>query len=126
MDAYRVIRHPADEDEGARWACRARQQRGPVEIASGPTPAALRLGRTWLSASTGRGIFLFLPWLARVASLTGVRPRMGVPGERSTGDFAIFPPHQKKKKGKKNALLLFEIQCAPLNKFLIIIFYKKQ
>ena len=35
MNAYRVIRHPGDEDEGARWACRARQQRGPVEIASG-------------------------------------------------------------------------------------------
>ena len=32
MNAYRVIRHPGDEDEGARWACRARQQRGPVEI----------------------------------------------------------------------------------------------
>ena len=27
MDAYRVIRHPGDEGEGARWACRARQQR---------------------------------------------------------------------------------------------------
>ena len=26
MDAYRVIRHPGDEGEGARWACRARQQ----------------------------------------------------------------------------------------------------
>ena len=38
MDTYRVIRHPGDEDEGARWACRARQQRGPVEIASGPAP----------------------------------------------------------------------------------------
>ena len=28
MDACRVIRHPGEEDEGARWACRARQQRG--------------------------------------------------------------------------------------------------
>ena len=43
MDAYWVIRHPSDEDEGARWACRARQQRGPVEISSGPAPAVLRL-----------------------------------------------------------------------------------
>ena len=33
MDAYRVIRHPGDEEEAARWACRAGQQRGPVEIA---------------------------------------------------------------------------------------------
>ena len=32
MDAYRVIRYPGDEDEGARWACRARQQQGIVEI----------------------------------------------------------------------------------------------
>ena len=45
MDAYRVIRHPGDEDEGARWACRARQQRGPVEIASGRAPAVLHLRR---------------------------------------------------------------------------------
>ena len=47
MDAYRVIRHPGDEDEGARWACGARRQRGPVEIASGPAPAVLRLGQTF-------------------------------------------------------------------------------
>ena len=53
MDAYRVIRHPGDEDVGAQWACRARQQRGPVEIASRPVLTVLRLGRTWLSASTG-------------------------------------------------------------------------
>ena len=46
MDAYRVIRHPGDEDEGALWVCRARQQRGPAEIASGPAPVVLRLGRT--------------------------------------------------------------------------------
>ena len=47
MDAYRVIRHPGDEDEGARWACGARRQRGPVEIASGSAPAVLRLGQTF-------------------------------------------------------------------------------
>ena len=67
MDAYRVIRHPGDEDEGARWACRARQQRGPVEIASGPALAVLRLRRT-LSASFRGGIALFLPWPARLVS----------------------------------------------------------
>ena len=47
MDTYRVIRHRGDEDKRARWACRARHQRGPVEIASGPAPAVLRRGRTW-------------------------------------------------------------------------------
>ena len=73
MDAYRVIRHPGDEDEGARVACRARQQRGPVEIASGPAPAVLRLGQIWLSASTEGGIFLFLPWLARLVGLPNGR-----------------------------------------------------
>ena len=31
-----VIRHPGDEDAGARWASGARQQRGPIEIVSGP------------------------------------------------------------------------------------------
>ena len=36
MDAYRVICHPGDEDEGVRWACRAQQQRRSVEIVSGP------------------------------------------------------------------------------------------
>ena len=55
MDAYRVIRHPGDEDEGGRWACGAQQQLGPVEIASGPALAVLHLGRTWLSASIGEG-----------------------------------------------------------------------
>ena len=34
----------------ARWACRARQQRGPVEISLGLAPAVLRPGWTWLSA----------------------------------------------------------------------------
>ena len=67
MDAYRVIRHPGDEDEGARWACRAQQQRGPVEIASGPAPTVLRLGRIWLSASIG-GRNLSLPPLVGAAS----------------------------------------------------------
>ena len=63
MDTYRVIRNRGDEDEGARWACRALQQRGPVEIASGSAPAVLRRGRTWLSASTGVGIaFSFPDW----------------------------------------------------------------
>ena len=61
MDTYRVIRHRGDEAEGARWACRAQQQRGPVEIASGPAPAVLRLGRTWPPAPSGGGIALFLP-----------------------------------------------------------------
>ena len=69
MDACRVISHPGDEDEGAPWACRARQPRGPVEIASWPTPAVLHLWRTWLSASIGEGIFLFLPWLAWLVGL---------------------------------------------------------
>ena len=73
MDAYRVIRHPGDEDDGARWACGARRQRGPVEIASGPAPTVLRLGRTWLSASSGGEIFLSLPWLARLVGLPNGR-----------------------------------------------------
>ena len=86
MDAYRVVRHPSDEDEGARWACRARQQQGQVEIASGPTPAFLRLGRIWLSASTGEEIFLFLPWLARLAGLPNRRvPADGSPGRTDDG-----------------------------------------
>ena len=96
MYAYRVIRHPGDEDQGARWACRARKQRGPVEIASGPAPAVLRLGRTWLSASTGGGIFLFLPWLARLVGLTNGRvPADGSPGRtddrRVVRDFKLEP-----------------------------------
>ena len=40
----KVIRHPGDEDERARWACRALQQRGPIEIVSGPASVVLRLG----------------------------------------------------------------------------------
>ena len=85
MDAYRVIRHPCDEDEGARWTCRARQQLGPVEIASGPALAVLRLGRTWLSASIGGGIFLFIPWLVRLVGLSNGRVAADEsPGERIT------------------------------------------
>ena len=57
------IRHPGDEDEQTRWACRTRKQRGPVKIASGPAPVVLRLRRTWLPASTRGGIFLFPPFL---------------------------------------------------------------
>ena len=73
MDAHQVIRHLGDEDKGARWACGARQQRGPVEIASLSAPAALRLGRTWLSASIGGGTILFLPWLAWLVGLPNGR-----------------------------------------------------
>ena len=123
MDVYRVIRHPGDEDEGARWAFRARQQRGPVEIISGPAPAVLRLGRTWLSASTGgmtEESYATLSWNQLPAKfkderrfrgrcigsregffllLTGMpRPLLGVSCTTSIKDFAIFLPHQKKKK----------------------------
>ena len=42
---------------------------GSVEIASGPPPAVLHPGRTWLSASAGGGIFLFPPTLARLVCL---------------------------------------------------------
>ena len=85
MDACRVIRHPGDEDEGAQWACRARQQRGPVERASGPATADLRLGRAWLSASKVEASFYSSPgWRVSSACLTGVCPRMGVSGERTT------------------------------------------
>ena len=77
MDTYRVIRHPGDEGEGARWECRAQQQRGPVEIASGQAPVVLRLGRTWLSASFGGGVALFLSWPARL---------VGVPNGRVSAD----------------------------------------
>ena len=96
MDAYQVIRHPGDEDEGARWACRSRQQRGPVEIASRPAPAVLRIGRTWLSASTDGGIFLFLPWLAQLVGLPNGRvsadgsPRR-TDGGRVVRDFKLEP-----------------------------------
>ena len=96
MDTYRVIRHPGDEDEGARWACRARQQRGLVEIASRSAPAVLRLWRAWLSASIGGGIFLFLPWLARLVGLPNGRVSAdGSPGRTDDGrvvrDFKLEP-----------------------------------
>ena len=96
MDAYRVIRHPGDEDEGARWAGGARQQQGPVEIASGPAPVALRLVRTCLSASSGGGIALFLPWLARLVRLPNGRVAAdGSPGRTDNGrvvrDFKLEP-----------------------------------
>ena len=96
MDAYRVIRHLGDENEVARWTCRARQQWGPGEIASGPTPAVLRLGWTWLFASTGGGIFLFLSWLTRLAGLLKGRvPADGSPGRtddrRVVRDFKLEP-----------------------------------
>ena len=73
MDAYRVIRHPGDEDEGPQWTCGARQQRGPVEIASGPAPAVLRLGRTNQNYSDSREytFLYFCPstvWKNRVLS----------------------------------------------------------
>ena len=85
MDAYRVIRHPGDEDEGAGWACGARRQRGTVEIASGPALAVLRLRRTCLSASFGGGIFLSLPWLARLVGFPNGRVAADrVLGERLT------------------------------------------
>ena len=42
---------------------------GPVEIASGPAPAVLNLGRTYLSASLGGGFLLFLLSLARLVGL---------------------------------------------------------
>ena len=94
--------------------------------ASGPAPTVLRLGRAWLSASIGGGIFLFLPWLAWLVGLSNGRVSAdGSPGWTDDGrivrdfnleptarevsllgkscatsikDSAIFPPHQKKKK----------------------------
>ena len=59
MDAYRVIRYPGEEDKGARYACGVRLQRGPVEIASGPAPTALRLGVDLaVRVFQGRNIFI--------------------------------------------------------------------
>ena len=100
MDAYQVIRHPGDDDEGARWACRARQQQGPVEIASGPAAAVLRLRRTLLSASFRGGIALFLPWPARLVSLPNGRVvANGSPGRTNDGrvvrDFKLEPTTHK-------------------------------
>ena len=114
MDAYRVIRHSGDEDEGARWAYRARQRRGPVEIASGPALAVLRLGRAWLSASIGGGIFSFLPWLVRLVDLPNGRvPTDGSPGRTDDGrvvrDFKLEPTArevQNQKRRKKKMLVV--------------------
>ena len=69
---------------------------GSVEIASGPAPAFLRLARPWLSASTEGGIFLFLPWLARLVGLpNGLLPADGSPGRKDDGrvvrDFKLEP-----------------------------------
>ena len=86
MDAYRVIRHPGDKYEGARWACGARRKRGPVEIALGPALAILRLGRTWLPTTFGEGILLLLPWLARLVGLPNGRVAAdGSPGRTDDG-----------------------------------------
>ena len=76
--------------------CGVRQQRGPVEIASGPAPSVLRLGRTWLTASFGGGILLFLPWLAQLAGLPNGRVAAdGSPGRTDDGrvvrDFKLKP-----------------------------------
>ena len=96
MDDYRVIRHPGDEDEGARRTCGARQQLGSVEITSGPVLAVLCLGRTWLSASIAGGIFLFLPWFARLVGLPNeLEAADGSPGRtedrRVVRDFKVGP-----------------------------------
>ena len=115
MDAYRVIHHPGDEDEGARWACRSRQQRGPVEIASEPAPAVLRFQRTWLSASAGGEIFLFLPWLARLVGLpNGHVSADGSPGRTDDGrvvrDFKLEPTAREvaSRKAVARAVYWFE------------------
>ena len=81
-----IICHPRDKDEEVRWACGERQQRGPVEIASGPAPAVLRPGGTWLSASFGGGILLYLPWLAQLVGLPKGRAAAdGSPGRTDDG-----------------------------------------
>ena len=67
MDAYRVIRHPGDEDEEARWACGARRQQGPVEITSGPAPVVLHHTAD-LAVCVVRGRKVFIPPLVGVAS----------------------------------------------------------
>ena len=67
MDAYRVIRHPGDEDNRARWACEAQRQRGPVVIASGLAPAVLPCGAN-LAVHVVRGRNLFIPPLVGAAS----------------------------------------------------------
>ena len=67
MDAYRVIRHSGDEDEGARWACRARQQRGDSRNCIGAYtrgPASL----ADLAVRVDQARNLLIPPLVRVAS----------------------------------------------------------
>ena len=115
MDAYRVIRHLGDEDEGARWACGTRRQRGPVEIASGSAPAVLRLARTWLPASFG-GEILFLSWLARLVGLpNGHVAADGSPGQTHDGwvvrDFKLEPTTREvqSRKAVPQAVYWFEI-----------------
>ena len=61
-DAHRVIRHTCDEDKRARWASGAKQQGGPVEIASDLHPRSYvsgglgyprRSGEEYLCSSPG-------------------------------------------------------------------------
>ena len=115
MDAHRVIRHPGDVDERDRWACRARRQRVPVKIASEPAPAVLRLGRTWLSTSTGGGIFFFLPLLAGLVDQPNGRVSAdGSPGrtddERVVRDFKLEPTAREvqRRKAVPRAVYWFE------------------
>ena len=78
MDAYRVIRHPGDEDEGARWACRSLKPKG-----GSPCGVLVR----------ERGFLV----------LTGMpRPVLGESCTTSIKDFAMFPPQKKKKKSGFN------------------------
>ena len=77
----------------------------PVVIASGPEPAVLRLGRTWLSASFGGGIALFLPWPARLVGLPNGRVAAdGSPGRTDDGrvvrDIKLEPTGFNKHESK--------------------------
>ena len=61
-----------------------------------PSPAVLRLGRTWLPASFAGEIFLFLSWLARLDGLLNGRVTADViPGRTDNGrvvrDFKLGP-----------------------------------
>ena len=91
MDAYRVIRQPGDEDERVRWACGARRQRGPVEIALGPASAALRFGAD-LAVRVVRERNLFIPPLVGAAKHVATD---GSPGRTDDGrdvrDFKLEP-----------------------------------
>ena len=96
MIAHRVIRHSCDEDERVRWASRAKQRGGPVEIASGPAPSVLRLGRIRLSAPFGGEFFLVFFWLVRLVGSPSARvaadegPRRTDDG-RVVRDFKLEP-----------------------------------